>query len=148
MLIYIIEDDTMNNKDIKELTKNLQEESKAREEMLDDALKDIAVYSENFVKQEENLQQFKLEEIKYKTTIKELNGYIEIYKSKLETMSQESQKQESELSKLRKKVLKQETKLSSLQSILDLFIHQYGIKQISEITKLEEDQLTKLVEHS
>ena len=37
----------MNNKDIKELTKNLQEESKAREEMLDDALKDIAVYSEN-----------------------------------------------------------------------------------------------------
>mgnify|MGYP006864562619 FL=1 len=138
----------MNNKDIKELTKNLQEESKAREEMLDDALKDIAVYSENFVKQEENLQQFKLEEIKYKTTIKELNGYIEIYNSKVETMSQENQKQESELSKLRKKVLKQETKLSSLQSILDLFIHQYGIKQISEITKLEEDQLTKLVEHS
>ena len=63
-------------------------------------------------------------------------------------MEIEKQKQEKEINSLRKKVLSYTTKLSSLQSILDLFIREYGIEQISSITKIEEEQLKKLIKES
>lgn len=125
----------------------LRKESKEREEMLDNALKDMAIYSEQIIKQEESFQQSKIEEIKYKTTIKEQNGYIEIYKQKIEALEGDNEKLNKEIMILRKKILTQNTKLSSLQSILDLFIREYGIGQIASITKIEEDQLKKLIEN-
>lgn len=132
---------------INDIDKSLKSESKARQEILDNALKDMATYSEKIIKQEEIVQQSRLEEIKYRTTIKELNGYIEIYKNKIDELEKENGKLEKEVSTLRKKVLKQETTLSSLQSILDLFIRQYGLEQISSITKIEEEQLKKLISY-
>lgn len=134
----------MKENDIK---KRLRAESKEREEMLDDVLKDMAMYSEQIAKQEESFQQSKIEEIKYKTTIKEQNGYIEIYKKKIETLEEDNKRVNKEVMTLRKKILTQNTKLSSLQSILDLFIREYGIEQISNITKIEEEQLKKLIEN-
>lgn len=133
----------MKDNDIK---KTLRKESKEREEMLDDVLKDMAMYSEQIIKQEESFQQSKIEEIKYKTTIKEQNGYIEIYKQKVESLENDNEKLNKEIMTLRKKILTQNTKLSSLQSILDLFIREYGIEQIANITKIEEEQLKKLIE--
>lgn len=132
---------------INDIDKSLKSESKARQEILDNALKDMATYSEKIIQQEEIVQQSRLEEIKYRTTIKELNGYIEIYKNKIDELEKENGKLEKEVSTLRKKVLKQETTLSSLQSILDLFIRQYGLEQISSITKIEEEQLKKLISY-
>ncbi len=131
-----------------DLKRQLSKESKKREEILDDVLKDIASYSEQIAIQKENIEQSKIEEIKYKTTIKEQDGYIEIYKKKIEDLEIEKQKQEKEINSLRKKVLSYTTKLSSLQSILDLFIREYGIEQISSITKIEEEQLKKLIKES
>ena len=131
-----------------DLKRQLSKESKKREEILDDVLKDIASYSEQIAIQKENIEQSKIEEIKYKTTIKEQDGYIEIYKKKIEGLEIEKQKQEKEINSLRKKVLSYTTKLSSLQSILDLFIREYGIEQISSITKIEEEQLKKLIKES
>ncbi len=131
-----------------DLKRQLSKESKKREEILDDVLKDIASYSEQIAIQKESIEQSKIEEIKYKTTIKEQDGYIEIYKKKIEDLEIEKQKQEKEINSLRKKVLSYTTKLSSLQSILDLFIREYGIEQISSITKIEEEQLKKLIKES
>lgn len=131
-----------------DLKRQLSKESKKREEILDDVLKDIASYSEQIAIQRESIEQSKIEEIKYKTTIKEQDGYIEIYKKKIEDLEIEKQKQEKEINSLRKKVLSYTTKLSSLQSILDLFIREYGIEQISSITKIEEEQLKKLIKES
>lgn len=131
-----------------DLKRQLSKESKKREEILDDVLKDIASYSEQIAIQKESIEQSKIEEIKYKTTIKEQDGYIEIYKKKIEDLKIEKQKQEKEINSLRKKVLSYTTKLSSLQSILDLFIREYGIEQISSITKIEEEQLKKLIKES
>lgn len=134
----------MKDNDIK---KTLRKESKEREEMLGDALKDMAMYSEQIIKQEESFQQSKIEEIKYKTIIKEQNGYIEIYKQKVESLEHDNEKLNKEIMTLRKKILTQNTKLSSLQSILDLFIREYGIDQIANITKIEDEQLKKLIEN-
>lgn len=133
----------MKDNDIK---KTLRKESKERKEILDDVLKDMEIYSEKMAKQEESFQQSKIEEIKYKTTIKEQNGYIEIYKQKIESLEQDSEKLNKEIMSLRKKILTQNAKLSSLQSILDLFIREYGMDQISSIAKIEEEQLKKLIE--
>lgn len=124
----------------------LNEESKERKEILNDALEAMSNYSEELLKKEADLEQSKIEEIKYRTTIKEQNGYIEIYKQKIEALEQDNEKTNKEIMSLRKKILTQNTKLSSLQSILDLFIREYGIDQISSITKIEEEQLKKLID--
>ena len=65
---------------------NLDEIAKKREVMLDDVIKSM---SDIEVKKNENanqLQKYKVDIIKYKTTIKELNEYIEIYKQKLDNL--------------------------------------------------------------
>lgn len=130
----------------KDISRKLNKESKLRKEMLDDALESMSNYSEQIMKNEKSLQQYKIEEIKYKTTIKELNEYINIYKTNIETLEEENKKLTDEVMSLRKRVLNQKTKASSMDSILEVFIREYGIDQISAVTKIEKEQLNKFLE--
>ena len=88
----------------------------------------------------------KSDEIKYKTTINELNEYIEIYKNKLETLEKEHSGIDKEVMELRKKVLKQETDLSTLKSIVQLLTKEYGIDTIVKITKIDKNKIESYVE--
>lgn len=120
---------------------NLDEIAKKREVMLDDVIKsmeDIEVIKTN---NRNMIQKYKIDEIKYKTTIKELNEYIEIYKQKIEDIEKNNEKDDKEIISLRKKLLLQETDISTLKSILDLFVQEYGIDKVSEITKLEKNKI-------
>ena len=120
---------------------NLDEIAKKREVMLDDVIKSM---SDIEVKKNENanqLQKYKVDIIKYKTTIKELNEYIEIYKQKLDNLEKNNDKDDKELIDLRKKLLIQETDISTLKSILDLFVQEFGIDRVVELTKLEKSKI-------
>ncbi|MBR1717849.1 MAG: hypothetical protein IJ715_01100 [Bacilli bacterium] len=120
---------------------NLDEIAKKREVMLDDVIKSM---SDIEVKKNENanqLQKYKVDIIKYKTTIKELNEYIEIYKQKLDNLEKNNDKDDKELINLRKKLLIQETDISTLKSILDLFVQEFGIDRVVELTKLEKSKI-------
>lgn len=120
---------------------NLDEIAKKREVMLDDVIKsmgDIEVMKTNNAN---TIQKYKIDEIKYKTTIKELNEYIEIYKQKLEKLENNNENDDKEIINLRKKLLIQETDISTLKSILDLFVQEYGIDKVVEITKLEKSKI-------
>lgn len=120
---------------------NLDEIAKKREVMLDDVIKSM---SDIEVKKTENanqLQKYKVDIIKYKTTIKELNEYIEIYKQKLDNLEKNNDKDDKELINLRKKLLIQETDISTLKSILDLFVQEFGIDRVVELTKLEKSKI-------
>lgn len=128
------------------LTKKLNKEAKERNEMINDALEAMSNYSDEMIKKDADLEQYRIDEIKYKTTIKELNDYIEIYKTKLEELEKNNKQQDKEIMSLRKKVLNNETDLSSLKSILEVFINQYGIDQVSAVTKLEKEKLMNYIE--
>ena len=120
---------------------NLDEIAKKREVMLDDVIKSM---SDIEVKKNENanqIQKYKVDIIKYKTTIKELNEYIEIYKQKLDNLEKNNDKDDKELINLRKKLLIQETDISTLKSILDLFVQEFGIDRVVELTKLEKSKI-------
>lgn len=130
----------------KGFSNKLDSDSKFREEMLDDAIRSIENISNKKIADENILQQYKIDEIKYKTTINELNEYIEIYKNKLETLEKESSDNEKEVMTLRKKVLKDETDISTLKSILDLFVKEYGIDTIVKITKLDRNKIESYIE--
>lgn len=125
----------------KTFSKKLSDEAKLREEMLDDAFKSWENYSKKKLKDEKSIQKSKIDEIKYKTTINELNDYIEIYKSKIDSLNEQIDKLEKEVLPLRKKVLKSESDITTLTSILQLFIDEYGIDKIVDITKLDKNKI-------
>lgn len=124
----------------------LTDEAKKREAMLDDAIKSIENISMKKVSDENSLQQYRIDEIKYKTTIDELNEYIEIYKNKLETLESEHKDIDKEVLELRKKTLKQETDLSTLKSIIQLLVGEYGIDTIAKITKIDKNKIESYIE--
>lgn len=129
----------------KNFSKKLNKEAKLREEMLDDAIKSLQDMSVQKAEEEKTLRQHKIEEIKYKTTIKELNDYIEIYKNKIDELEDVNKKYEKEIMPLRKKILKNETDLTTLKSILELFVKEYGLDQVVEITKLEKSKIESYI---
>ena len=122
-------------------SKKLNEEAKLRESILDDAFKSLEDYSKRKLKAEKSIQKSKVDEIKYKTEINELNDYIEIYKKKIKTLENENDKLEKEVLPLRKKVLKSESDVTTLSSILQLFVDEYGIDKIVDITKLDKNKI-------
>ena len=122
-------------------SKKLNEEAKLRESILDDAFKSLEDYSKRKLKAEKSIQKSKVDEIKYKTEINELNDYIEIYKSKIKTLENENDKLDKEVLPLRKKVLKSESDVTTLSSILQLFVDEYGIDKIVDITKLDKNKI-------
>lgn len=122
-------------------SKKLSEEAKIREELLDDAFKSLEDYSKRKLKDEKSIQKSKIDEIKYKTEINELNDYIEIYKNKVESLDKENSNLEKEVLPLRKKVLKSESDVTTLSSILQLFVDEYGIDKIVDITKLDKNKI-------
>ena len=122
-------------------SKKLNEEAKLRESILDDAFKSLEDYSKRKLKAEKSIQKSKVDEIKYKTEINELNDYIEIYKSKIKKLENENDKLEKEVLPLRKKVLKSESDVTTLSSILQLFVDEYGIDKIVDITKLDKNKI-------
>ena len=122
-------------------SKKLNEEAKLRESILDDAFKSLEDYSKRKLKSEKSIQKLKVDEIKNKTEINELNDYIEIYKSKIKTLENENDKLEKEVLPLRKKVLKSESDVTTLSSILQLFVDEYGIDKIVDITKLDKNKI-------
>lgn len=124
----------------------LNDEAKKREAMLDDAIKNMENISMRKVSNENSLQQFKIDEIKYKTTIDELNEYIEIYKNKLETLENEHKSVDKEVLELRKKTLKQETDLLTLKSIMQLLIQEYGVDTIAKVTKIDKHKIESYIE--
>ena len=130
----------------KNFTLKLNEESKERKEMLNDAIEAMTNYSGEILKKDADLEQYRIDEIKYKTTIKELNEYIEIYKNRQEVLERTSSEQDEEIMSLRKKVLKDKTDLSALKTILEIFINEYGIEQISAVTKIEKEKLMSYIE--
>lgn len=127
--------------DDRNFSKKLNEEAKLRESILDDAFKSLEDYSKRKLKAEKSIQKSKVDEIKYKTEINELNDYIEIYKSKIKTLENENDKLEKEVLPLRKKVLKSESDVTTLSSILQLFVDEYGIDKIVDITKLDKNKI-------
>ena len=122
-------------------SKKLNEEAKLRESILDDAFKSLEDYSKRKLKAEKSIQKSKVDEIKYKTEINELNDYIEIYKNKVESLEKENSNLEKEVLPLRKKVLKSESDVTTLSSILQLFVDEYGIDKIVDITKLDKNKI-------
>ena len=124
---------------------NLKKIAKKRESMLDDAIKSMDDIEVKKTENENLIQKYRIAEIKYKTTINELNEVIEIYKKKLDDASGNDEKNDQELIRLRKKILKQETDLSTLKSILDLFIHELGIDRVVDITKIDKKKIESYI---
>ena len=117
---------------------NLNKIAKKREQMLNDAIMSIGNIETKNSEYESIIQKYKVEEIKYKTTINELNDMVEIYKAKLEEMTTDDEKSDKEIIRLRKTILKQETEISNLKTILGLFVNEYGIEKVIELTKIDE----------
>lgn len=130
----------------KSFSRQLNKEAKLREELLDDALKSLEDFTIKQMKDEKTLQQYKIDEIKYKTNINELNDYIEIYKNKIATLEKQVKDNDKELIELRKNSIKQESDISTLKSILEIFINEYGIENVVEITKLEKSKIESYIE--
>lgn len=122
-------------------SQKLNDDSKLREEMLDDVIKSITSMSKQKEKEEKSIQQYKIDEIKYKTNIKELNEYVDIYKNKIETLEKQNKEFNDELIKLRKKDLNSEKDITGLKSVLSILIRECGIERISEITQIDEKKL-------
>ncbi|MBP3766131.1 MAG: hypothetical protein J6G98_03015 [Bacilli bacterium] len=120
---------------------NLEAIAKKREVMLNDAIKSMDSFEVMKASNESTIQKYKIDEIKYKTTIKELNEYIEIYKGKVDELEKNNTKDDKEIVNLRKKLLLQDADISTLKSILDLFVQEYGIDKVMEITKLEKKKI-------
>lgn len=139
-LWYIIIGDDMDN-----FSQKLSDESKHREEMLDDAIKLVTSMSDKKMNDEKTLQQYKVDEIKYKTTINELNEYVDIYKNKTETLEKQNKEFSSELINLRKKDLESAREITALKTVLDVLIKECGIERISEITKIDENKLEEYI---
>lgn len=126
-------------------SQKLSDESKHREEMLDDAIKLVTSMSDKKMNDEKTLQQYKVDEIKYKTTINELNEYVDIYKNKTETLEKQNKEFSSELINLRKKDLESAREITALKTVLDVLIKECGIERISEITKIDENKLEEYI---
>lgn len=126
-------------------SQKLSDESKHREEMLDDAIKLVTSMSDKKMNDEKTLQQYKVDEIKYKTTINELNEYVDIYKNKTETLEKQNKEFSSELINLRKKDLESAREITALKTVLDVLIKECGLTRISEITKIEESKLEEYI---
>ena len=120
---------------------NLEAIAKKREVMLNDAIKSMDSFEVMKASNESTIQKYKIDEIKYKTTIKELNEYIEIYKGKVDELEKNNTKDDKEIVNLRKKLLLQDADISTLKSILDLFVQEYGIDKVMEINKLEKKKI-------
>lgn len=129
-----------------EFSNHLKADAKERQKMINDALNNINNYSKQIINNNKTIEQYKIDEIKYKTTIKELNNYIEIYKSKLEKLEVENESCNNEVIKLRKKILKDKTDISKFKSIIELLIKEYGISNVSSVAKIDEDKLSKMIE--
>lgn len=127
-------------------SQKLNKESKLREEMLEDAIKYMENISDKKASEEKSIEQYKLEEIKYKTNIKELNEYVDIYKSKIENLENQTKSDSAELINLRKKSLQDDKDITTLKSILELLINECGVDKISQITKIDEEKLKSYVE--
>lgn len=129
-----------------EFSNHLKADAKERQKMINDALNNINNYSKQIINNNKTIEQYKIDEIKYKTTIKELNNYIEIYKSKLEKLEIDNESDNNEVMKLRKKILKDKTDISKFKSIIELLIKEYGISNVSSVAKIDEDKLSKMIE--
>ena len=125
----------------KNFTNMMNKEAKEREKLVNDTIRSLEEMNSKKIEDEKSIQQYKIDEIKYKTTIKELNEYIEMYKNKLSEYENENDKSDNEVISLRKKILKNETDISTLKSILELFVKEYGIKEVVELTKLDKKKI-------
>ena len=132
----------MTDKSFKE---KLSVESKLRESIMEDTLRSLEDYKTKQIKEEKKQEQYRIAEIKYKTTINELNDYINIYKKKLEELNQKIEGLESEILSLKKKNLKYDTDMTAFKSILDLFVKEYGIDKIVEITNIEKKKIESYI---
>ena len=130
----------------KSFERNLKSESKKREQMLSDALEELNTYSSRLIEREKDLEQSKIDEIKYKTTINELNEYVDMYKEKVDRLEKSNSKYDKEILSLRKDILKNDTDLKLLKSILQLFVDEYGIDRVIEITNLKKTKIKELME--
>lgn len=129
----------------REFKKVLKEEENYRKELLNNAFESMNDYSKKIMKDEKTIEKNKIDEVKYKTTINELNDYIEIYKKKIDELEKENKEISEENMKIKKKELKYETNNTSLVSVLETLINEYGINEISSITNLAEGQINKLI---
>lgn len=129
----------------KNFSKKLDKEAKLREKIIDETLKSLENMSNQKVKDKGKIEQYKINEIKYKTTIRELNDYIEIYKKKLQLAKDELEKYDKEVKTSRKKILKTETTVAALKSIVELMIKQYGIDTIVDITKIDQKKIESYI---
>lgn len=129
------------------IDKNLDKEARKRKKMISQAINEINSYSQKLIENEQNAEQLRLDEIKYKTTINELNEYIKIYKSQIEELETTTEKQDREIKKLRKTVLKNDTDIITLKSILELFVKEYGIDTVKEITKISKEKIKELMKN-
>ena len=120
---------------------NLKKIAKKREVMIDDVIKSISDIEVKNTANENLIQKYKIAEIKYKTTINELNEMIEIYKKKLDELTLDDESSDKELINLRKKIIKQDTDISTLKSILDLFVHEFGMDKVLDVTKLDKKKI-------
>ena len=120
---------------------NLKKIAKKREVMIDDVIKSISDIEVKNTANENLIQKYKIAEIKYKTTINELNEMIEIYKKKLDELTLDDETSDKELISLRKKIIKQDTDISTLKSILDLFVHEFGMDKVLDVTKLDKKKI-------
>ena len=128
-----------------DLSKSLKTEEKKRKKILEETVKNMDGYSEYLLLKNKNIEHYKIEEIKYKTTINELNDYIKIYKEKLDKLEDANKNDIDEVMKLRKKVLNDKTEISSLKSMIELIVKEYGINKISEITKIEKNKIEEII---
>lgn len=131
-----------------DLSKSLKTEEKKRKKILEETVKNMDGYSEYLLLKNKDIEHYKIEEIKYKTTIKELNEYIKIYQDKLAKLEDTNKVDNNEVMKLRKKVLNDKTEISSLKSMIELVVKEYGINKISEITKIEQKKIEEIIKDS
>lgn len=131
---------------LEQISASLSSESNDRKSILKEVNESIDLYSSKLIEYENKIDNFELQEIKYKNQERELQDYVLMYNNKCEEFNEESEKLNKEIIKLRKDMKYNETVLSSLRTIVTLMIKEYDIDNISKLTGIEVDNIEKYLQ--
>ena len=129
------------NKFLSNVESAMKKDSKNRNKMLKDVEKDLEIHSKKMVEYDRTAKAYKLLEVKYESLKKETCENEKTSRDKIIALKQITENLESENKLLKKVIMNQKRKISGLQSIVELVVNDYGIKNIELVTGLSSDKI-------
>lgn len=120
---------------------SMKKDSKNRKKILRDVEKDLEIHTKKMVEYDRIVKAYKLLEVKYESLKKETSENEKITNERITTLKQALENLENENKLLKKVVMNQKRKVSGLQSIVELVVKDYGIKNIELVTGLSSDKI-------